>query len=301
MPYAGLSIIDRYNYNMKTFVTILFALMASLNLFSQLEFFQIERFNKQLDLVITDPFIAPHWPVGLIYKDTSNNAFTNLSDRLLRIADGPIGFQYINQNILFTETGKNYYSINRYDNPHDKLVWLGPDKTGYWGARDPGSFGSRVDFNTWGNIYTINSQGHRLSELSQNSGTGALKLYRYSGGFIFANMLTINAAGIPVWLAVSDRRAKKNIVDSEPILDRLRQLKLKNYTYKGNDKMTSGFIAQEVQEVFPDLVEKMEDGMLGVNYMGFSPLAIQAINEQQEIIDSLEDRIIRLEKLITEK
>lgn len=286
---------------MKFLTTLFLVSMTLSSLSSQLEFFQIERFNKQLDVVITDPFIAPHWPVGLIYKDTTNNSFANLSDRLLRIADGPIGYQSINQNILYSETGKNYYSINRFDNPNDGLFWIGPNQTGYWGARDPSSYGSKIDFNTWGDIYTINSQGHRLSELTDNAGTGALKLYRYSGGFLFIHTLTINGAGLPVWLGLSDRRTKDNVVDVKPILPRLRKLKLKNYNYKGNDQTSRGFIAQEVQDVFPDLVEEMEDDMLGVNYMGFSPLAIEAINEQQDIIESLEDRIGRLEKLILEK
>ena len=75
-------------------------------------------------------------------------------------------------------------------------------------------------------------------------------------------------------------------------------MKLKNYRYKGSDLSTRGFIAQEVQAVFPDLVSELDDGMLGVNYMGFGPLAIQAINEQQDYIETLEDRIERLERLI---
>jgi len=66
-----------FNQNiMKTFLLFLLSLILSANLFSQLDFLQVERFNKKFEIVISDPFIATHWPVGLIYKDTTDNAFT---------------------------------------------------------------------------------------------------------------------------------------------------------------------------------------------------------------------------------
>ncbi len=97
-------------------------------------------------------------------------------------------------------------------------------------------------------------------------------------------------------MAVSDRRVKENISDTKGILPRVLKLNLKNYNYIGLNELTTGFIAQEVQEVFPDLVSEINDGLLGVNYAGFSPLAIQAIKEQQEIINSLEERISQIEE-----
>ncbi len=55
-----------------------------------------------------------------------------------------------------------------------------------------------------------------------------------------------------------------------------------------------GFIAQEVQEIFPELVIEDTDGTLGIDYTGFIPLLVDAlgtlqrrVNEQQEIIEAL--------------
>ncbi len=55
-----------------------------------------------------------------------------------------------------------------------------------------------------------------------------------------------------------------------------------------------GFIAQEVQEIFPELVIEDADGTLGIDYTGFIPLLVDAlgtlqrrVEEQQEIIDAL--------------
>ena len=214
----------------------------------------------------------------------------------MRISDGPIGFQFQLNSLIYSQVTKNSFSINHLNG------FLGPVSTGpfqraYWGPRDflnPFEY----DLNTFGDIYTKNTFDERLTVLTESNGRGAVRFYRYSGGFVFYNQLSISAAGIPEWTAVSDRRAKTHIENSNPVLYRLRQMKLKNYRYKGSDLSTRGFIAQEVQAVFPDLVSELDDGMLGVNYMGFGPLAIQAINEQQDYIETLEDRIERLERLI---
>jgi hypothetical protein len=54
----------------------------------------------------------------------------------------------------------------------------------------------------------------------------------------------------------SDARLKKNIIDSTPKLDKLLQLRIVNYEWKENIGGTKelGLIAQEVEQVFPNLV-----------------------------------------------
>ena len=260
---------------------------------------EIEQYNKRLNLRIANPGISVHFPTGLIYEDISGAAFSNLSDTHLRIADAPIGFQVTNENVIYSQLTKNALSINHYDNPFDNLFLLGPSQRAYWGPRNTAdAFPLEYDLKTFGRVYTVDIANRRLTELRDHAGTGALRLYRYSNGFGYHHTLTINAAGNPSWIHVSDRRTKENIVNTEQVLPKVRQLQLKKYNYIGNENETTGFIAQDVQTVFPDLVSEMEDGRLGVNYLGFSPLAIQAINEQQDIILSLEYRLAELEKLV---
>jgi hypothetical protein len=49
-----------------------------------------------------------------------------------------------------------------------------------------------------------------------------------------------------------------------------------------------GLIAQEVKEVYPDLVHEGSDGFLGVSYMGIIPILVEAIKEQQLLIENLQ-------------
>lgn len=261
---------------------------------------EVEQFDKRLNMVVADPNFSIHFPTGLIYDDEDGNSFTNLSDYLLRIADKPFGYQIQNENVIYSQVTKNTFSINHYDTPFDNILLLGPEQRAHWGPRNPSS-PWYYDLKTFGNMFTVDLADRKITELTEADGRGALRLYRYANGFIYYHTLTLNAAGVPVWVAVSDRQAKENITSSQNVLPRLIQLELKDYNYKGVNVTTTGYIAQEVQEVFPDLVSEMEDGRLGVNYMGFSPLAVQAIKEQQSIIDDLETRLKRVEELLSRK
>ncbi len=65
-----------------------------------------------------------------------------------------------------------------------------------------------------------------------------------------------------------------------------------------NNTLQYGFVAQEVQKIFPDLVTTQEDGLLGIQYTGLIPVLVKAIQEQQLEIDELFRRIEELEKKI---
>ena len=57
----------------------------------------------------------------------------------------------------------------------------------------------------------------------------------------------------------------------------------------------TGFIAQELQEVFPDLVKTDEDSCLSVNYIGLIPVIVEALKEQQAIITAQSGKITELQ------
>ena len=99
----------------------------------------------------------------------------------------------------------------------------------------------------------------------------------------------------------SDSRAKTNILTIPSILSKINLLSPKYYNYLNADKGTLGFIAQEVEKIFPVLVSKALDGKeYSLNYNGFGVLAVKAIQEQQEIINNqqsqIEDLVKRLDK-----
>ena len=94
----------------------------------------------------------------------------------------------------------------------------------------------------------------------------------------------------------SDARLKSNIVSLGSTLSKLLLIDGKSYEKDGKQRI--GVLAQEIQEVFPELV--IEDGneMLAVNYQGLVPVLINALKEQDKIIKSQEERLTNIEKLI---
>jgi len=116
------------------------------------------------------------------------------------------------------------------------------------------------------------------------------------------------------YVATSDIRLKKDMNELAPVLPDI--MRLKTYTYHLLDNapeepISYGLMAQELQEVFPDMVTKLEpanqQSLLGINYSNFGVLAIKAIQEQQHVIDAQgklilaqEARLATLEKLVNE-
>lgn len=143
------------------------------------------------------------------------------------------------------------------------------------------------------------------------NGSNRWRIYNSSNGtvpFIRFNLSQDDGATYApqAWIAndgaytqVSDRSLKNSIEELPNVLSLIDQLQTKKYYYNHNQlrtKKSIGFIAQEVEEVFPELVSsETEEGLLGINYTGFSVIAIKAIQEQQAIIESLLERIEKLE------
>jgi hypothetical protein len=105
---------------------------------------------------------------------------------------------------------------------------------------------------------------------------------------------------------ISDEKLKENIVDASPKLDELMQLEIKNFNFIGDDKKQLGVIAQQVETIFPNLIDERKDTHpttnedLGtttksVKYSVFVPMLIKAMQEQQTIIEDLKARIETLE------
>ena len=56
-----------------------------------------------------------------------------------------------------------------------------------------------------------------------------------------------------------------------------------------------GFVAQEVQEIFPEIVVADKNGTLGIRYTELIPVLVKAFQEQQAEIESLKTRLEALE------
>ena len=185
-------------------------------------------------------------------------------------------------------------------------------------------FGSRTGqhLNLWGTQYGIGIQSSTIYNRSDKN------FAWYVGGQPDNDELDPGAGGSRVaylnnfgqfistggQFTGSDRRIKTDIKSLDYGMKKILSLKPTQYKYKiggENAKLSYGFIAQEVQEVLPDLVitQQDEDKTLGLNYDGFIPVIVNAVKELKQEKDaeiavrdakikSLEERLTALEALV---
>ena len=110
------------------------------------------------------------------------------------------------------------------------------------------------------------------------------------GSAITALTLDMSEAGKATFnndvVAFSDRKLKDNIetLDGKKVLD----MRGVSFTRKDTGLASSGVIAQEIQEVAPELVNET-NGTLGVSYGNLVGYLIEAIKDQQKQIDELKE------------
>jgi hypothetical protein len=97
------------------------------------------------------------------------------------------------------------------------------------------------------------------------------------------------------WDFVSDRRLKKDIVDAESVLDKVMNVQVRRFKFKEgstNDEYNEiGVIAQELEDVFPDLVSTYKDPQtevdyLAVGYTSFGVISVKAVQELKKEKDA---------------
>ena len=114
------------------------------------------------------------------------------------------------------------------------------------------------------------------------------RLYIYGNGNVVNKN---NSYGV-----LSDIRLKENIIDATPKLSDLLQLKVRNYNLIEDEKKNKliGFIAQEFEEVFPNMIDiDGKSGMKTIKTSVLVPMLVKAIQEQQDIINDLKDILKR--------
>lgn len=95
--------------------------------------------------------------------------------------------------------------------------------------------------------------------------------------------------------STSDVRLKENITPIENALDKIKKISGVIFDWKeghefDNIKRDTGVIAQEVEEVLPEVVLTKEDGYKAVRYDRIIGLVIEAIKELSEQVDELKKR-----------
>ena len=88
----------------------------------------------------------------------------------------------------------------------------------------------------------------------------------------------------------SDIRLKNTIEElGDDDLDKLNKLVPKSYNFKNDNTKHFGFIAQEVEKEFPNLVSTDAEGMKSVNYLEMIPLLLYKINDLERKLDEIKN------------
>lgn len=93
-----------------------------------------------------------------------------------------------------------------------------------------------------------------------------------------------------IFNSTSDANLKENIREIPDALDRLEMLSGYLFNFIGQSKDSAGLLAQELQEVLPQCVHKV-DGTLQVNYAGALALVLQGFKEYREYMNNKIDYI----------
>lgn len=147
--------------------------------------------------------------------------------------------------------------------------------TRHWGIGGGGSVGTCVIDTNGSERLRITSGGNLLLGTTSDNGE---RLY-VSGSIRATGSITAN----------SDISLKKNLLKIENALEKVEQINGYTYELKEDDsKRHGGVIAQEIDKVFPEIVNTGNNGLMGVEYGNISALLIEAIKEQNTKIKNLE-------------
>jgi len=119
-------------------------------------------------------------------------------------------------------------------------------------------------------------------------------------GSIFSSTGGFTQSGLTTWSIASDRRIKENIVKAsyEKCLENVKNIELYNFNFKDNyvitnDRHQLGFIAQEVQQVYPKAVEvgrtmKNNGGIEDILTLNITQIEYTLYGAVKELIDNID-------------
>jgi len=237
---------------------------------------------------------------SLIYGDFSAKTLRLNATVGINTAPGSVNGLNINAGIS-TNAASGVYSIGNY--------------MGVWGIASGASTASYrygVYGSASGGTYNYGVSGY--AAIAANSYAGY-----FSGNVNITGTLYVNGTTYS-----SDKRLKKNIKPLESSLTKVMNLQGVTYNWKSETELSDikkssdpnikensskfnfptgtqiGVIAQDVEKIFPELVNTDGDGLKSVDYVKFTPILIEAIKEQQKKIEQLEEKVKEVDALKAE-
>ena len=181
------------------------------------------------------------------------------------------------------------------------------------GTDAPGAALHLIDDNSSGRIALIENQntGNGADALAIRTGpasnpTAANQFIAFrdnSGGLV--GSVTGDGSGGINFNTTSDRRLKMNIEDFQNALEMVNKIKTREYERKSKPgEKEIGFIAQELFEVYPEIVsgtpdQPVEDPMT-VDYGKLTPVLVAAIQELAKENDQLKNQLHAQSEMMTD-
>ena len=244
-----------------------------------------------------------------IYTDTANTLYYNPSTPAFYAnCDAYVGVN-ASKNLYFGSTNNSIQGTYHATATSNSIVLTSTGSAGIYGVdyasiRGDGAInfivkqsGGTIAQTFW--MWSA-STGITLQPAVKSSDTNTYRSsigensYRFTSGY-FDNMYSTNG-----FYEQSDARLKNFIKPIDIDLDKLSKLTKSYFTWKDNKNTDTqiGVSAQEIKELYPELVTETGEGTLNVAYDKLSVVALAAVDELHKKNQELEERIARLEALI---
>ncbi|HNP22106.1 MAG TPA: tail fiber domain-containing protein [Panacibacter sp.] len=171
----------------------------------------------------------------------------------------------------------------------------------------PGDLVPVVFIENTSNILFNHNDGLYIRAGSNEISTSRFIKFERPDGTMIGTIVQANSTNSVQYSTTSDRRLKNIMGPTQKGLTDLMKIKIYDYSFKSDatKQVQTGFIAQELYDIFPQAVskprdenQKAEKDPWMVDYGRITPLIIKAVQEQQQMIDDLKSQNEKLQKQI---
>ena len=138
---------------------------------------------------------------------------------------------------------------------------------------------------------STNSNGYYPAMATATSGSWTTAYVSSTKLYFNPSTGTLNAT---VFNSLSDQTLKDNIQVIDNSQDILEKIHGVSFNWRDSGQRSYGVIAQEIEQVLPDIVSTRETGEKSVNYSALTAFLIEQVKHQQQQIDLLIDRLAKL-------
>jgi len=192
------------------------------------------------------------------------------------------------------------------------MVAIGRGGLDNFGVKGIAKGGTNYNVGVYGFADSAAVTGVGVHAKSFNAGSSNYGVYAEASGGIqaWAGYFVGNVFTTGVYQP-SDLRLKRNIKTEESVIQKIMRLRPVSYQYKTDEmkylqlprENQHGFVAQELQEVFPEAVKSVQQPVFendkvvrteefsAINYQVLLPLLFKAMQEQQTMIEALQKEV----------